>query len=184
MILPIVAYGDPVLRKVGADIDAGYPDLNTLIDNMWETMYHAHGVGLAAPQVGKAINMFIVDTGAFDQEDIVPMKQVFINSEILEEWGEHWDFEEGCLSIPHIRENVSRMPTLKIRFQDEKFETHEMEFGGMAARVIQHEYDHCKGKMFVDHLSEFRKRLLKNKLVSISKGAVRVDYKMRFPAHR
>ncbi|GAB1449067.1 MAG: peptide deformylase [Bacteroidetes bacterium] len=181
MILPIVAYGDPVLRKKGSKVDADYPGLEALIFNMWETMYEAHGVGLAAPQVGRSINLFIIDTGAFDDEKTSARKQVFINSEILEESGEEWEYEEGCLSIPHIRENVKRLSKLKIRYQNEKFETFEEEFDGLAARVIQHEFDHCQGLMFVDHVSQLKKRLLKNKLLNISKGAVRVDYKMRFP---
>ena len=184
MIFPIVAYGDPVLRKVGANIDADYKDLAKLIENMWETMYHANGVGLAAPQVGKAINLFIADTGAFNEEVEEEMKMVFINAEILEEWGDKWEYEEGCLSIPHIRENVSRHPNLRLRYMDENFVQHEEEFSGMAARVIQHEYDHCKGKLFVDYVSELKRRLLKNKLINISKGGARVDYKMRLPTGR
>ncbi len=184
MILPIVAYGDPVLRKVGVRIDASYKDLNILIENMWETMYHAHGVGLAAPQVNKAINLFIVDTAAFEDEEGVPVKKVFINSEIIEESGEEWEYEEGCLSIPQIRENVNRQPNLRLRYQNENFETFEEDFTGMAARVMQHEYDHCRGILFVDHVSELKKRLLKNKLLNISKGIVKVDYKMRFPVTR
>ncbi len=184
MILPIVAYGDPVLRKIGADIDAQYKDLDKLIENMWETMYHASGVGLAAPQVGKAINLFIVDTGAFENEETEEMKKVFINAEIIEEWGEEWEYEEGCLSIPHIREKVKRYSHLLLRFHDETFKLHEVEFSGIAARVIQHEYDHCKGKLFVDHISELKRRLIKNKLINISKGGARVDYKMRIPSTR
>lgn len=184
MILPIVAYGDTVLRKEGANIDANYKDLAKLIENMWETMYHAHGVGLAAPQVGKSINLFIVDTTAFDDESYPELKQVFINAEIVEEWGEEWEYEEGCLSIPHIRENVSRPSNLLLRYQDEQFVWHEKEFDGIGARVIQHEYDHCKGILFVDHISQLKRRLLKNKLINISKGGARVDYKMRLPAGR
>jgi peptide deformylase len=184
MILPIVAYGDPVLRKIGENIGPDYPKLAELIANMWETMYHAHGVGLAAPQVGKAINLFIIDTEAFENEDYPNEKKVFINAEILEENGERWEYEEGCLSIPHIRENVSRHAKLRIRYQNEAFETIEEAYDGIAARVIQHEYDHCKGKLFVDHISQLKRRLLKNKLIAISKGAARVDYKMRIPANR
>ncbi len=184
MIYPIVAYGDPVLRKVGATIDKDYPQLKELIENMFETMYESHGVGLAAPQIGKAINLFIIDSSRFEDEKYPDVKKVFINAEILEETGDKWDFEEGCLSIPHIRENVKRHETLRIRYQDENFETHEETYDGIVARVIQHEYDHVKGIMFVDRLSELKKRLLKNKLINISKGGVRVDYKMRFPASR
>jgi peptide deformylase len=184
MIYPIVAYGDPVLRKVGATVEKDYPQLKELIENMFETMYESHGVGLAAPQIGKAINLFIIDSSRFEDEKYPNVKKVFINAEILEETGDKWDFEEGCLSIPHIRENVKRHETLRIRYQDENFETHEETYDGIVARVIQHEYDHVKGIMFVDRLSELKKRLLKNKLINISKGGVRVDYKMRFPASR
>ncbi len=184
MIYPIVAYGDPVLRKVGATVEKDYPQLKELIENMFETMYESHGVGLAAPQIGKAINLFIIDSSRFEDEKYPDVKKVFINAEILEETGDKWDFEEGCLSIPHIRENVKRHETLRIRYQDENFETHEETYDGIVARVIQHEYDHVKGIMFVDRLSELKKRLLKNKLINISKGGVRVDYKMRFPASR
>jgi peptide deformylase len=184
MILPIVAYGDPVLRKVGASIDPHYKDLHKLIENMWETMYHASGVGLAAPQIGKPINLFIADTSAFGDETVPEMKKVFINSEMLKEWGDEWEYEEGCLSIPHIREKVSRHPNVLLRYQDEQFVWHEEEFNGIAARVIQHEYDHCQGKLFVDYISELKKRLIRNKLISISKGGANVDYKMRIPSGR
>jgi peptide deformylase len=184
MIYPIVAYGDPVLRKIGAEVEIDYPLLKQLIENMFETMYESHGVGLAAPQIGKAINLFIIDSSRFEDEKYPNVKKVFINAEILNESGEKWDFEEGCLSIPHIRENVKRHDTLLIRYQDENFETHEETYDGIVARVIQHEYDHVKGVMFVDRLSELKKRLLKNKLINISKGGIRVDYKMRFPASR
>ena len=184
MIYPIVAYGDPVLRKIGAEVEKDYPLLKQLIENMFETMYESHGVGLAAPQIGKAINLFIIDSSRFEDEKYPNVKKVFINAEILDESGEKWDFEEGCLSIPHIRENVKRHDTLLIRYQDENFETHEETYDGIVARVIQHEYDHVIGVMFVDRLSELKKRLLKNKLINISKGGIRVDYKMRFPATR
>jgi peptide deformylase len=184
MIYPIVAYGDPVLRKIGVEVEKDYPLLKQLIENMFETMYESHGVGLAAPQIGKAINLFIIDSSRFEDEKYPNIKKVFINAEILDESGEKWDFEEGCLSIPHIRENVKRHDTLLIRYQDENFETHEETYDGIVARVIQHEYDHVKGVMFVDRLSELKKRLLKNKLINISKGGIRVDYKMRFPASR
>lgn len=181
MILPIVAYGDTVLRKVGDNISADYEGLKNLVANMWETMYSAQGVGLAAPQVGKAINLFIVDTSGFEDEDYPDLKRVFINAEIIEEWGEEWAFEEGCLSIPHIREDVYRWSDIAIKYQDENFEWHEEEFDGIAARVIQHEYDHIKGKLFVDYLSPLKKRLLKNKLVNISKGGANTKYRMRIP---
>ena len=184
MILPIVAYGDPVLRKKAVNIDKDYPKLDELIANMFETMYDSRGVGIAAPQVGKSINLFVIDTSSFEDEQYPDLKKVFINAEILEKHGEQWEFEEGCLSIPGIRENVWREETLRIRYQDEKFETHEEAYDGIAARVIQHEYDHCQGKLFIDYLTELKKRLLKNKLVRISKGDVDVAYKMRFPAVR
>ncbi len=184
MILPIVAYGDPVLRKKGVTITPDYEGLATLLENMWETMYASRGVGLAAPQVGKSINLFVVDTASFEDEKYPDLKKVFINAEILEESGEPWEFEEGCLSIPLIRENVKRKEKLTIKYQDEQFNWHEEEYDGIAARIIQHEYDHVKGVLFVDYLSELKKRLLKNKLINVSKGGVQVDYKMRFPATR
>jgi peptide deformylase len=181
MILPIVAYGDTVLRKVGDNISADYEGLKDLVANMWETMYSAQGVGLAAPQVGKAINLFIVDTSGLEDDDYPDLIREFINAEIVEEWGEEWAFEEGCLSIPHIREDVYRWSDIAIKYQDENFEWHEEEFDGIAARVIQHEYDHVKGKLFVDYLSPLKKRLLKNKLVNISKGGANTKYRMRIP---
>jgi len=182
MILPILAYGDPVLRKKGINIDKDYPKLDELLSNMFETMYASHGVGLAAPQVGKSINLFVVDTTPFEDEKYPNLKKVFINAEILEETGEEWEYEEGCLSIPGIRENVWREDILTVRYQDENFKTYEETYDGIAARVIQHEYDHCIGKLFVDHLPELKKRLIKNKLIRISKGDVDVSYKMRFPS--
>jgi peptide deformylase len=184
MILPIVAYGDSVLRKKGATIQKNHDGLEMLISSMFETMYESHGVGLAAPQIAKPLNLFIIDTTPFEDEKYPNLKKVFINAEILEEFGDKWDFEEGCLSIPHIRENVKRHPNIIIRYMDENFDVHEEEYDGMAARVIQHEYDHVKGILFVDHLSELKKRLLKNKLINISKGGVSVDYRMRFPSNR
>ena len=182
MILPILAYGDPILRKKGINIDKDYPKLDELLSNMFETMYASHGVGLAAPQVGKSINLFVVDTTPFEDEKYPNLKKVFINAEILEETGEEWEYEEGCLSIPGIRENVWREDILTVRYQDENFKTYEETYDGIAARVIQHEYDHCIGKLFVDHLPELKKRLIKNKLIRISKGDVDVSYKMRFPS--
>ncbi|MCZ2140337.1 MAG: peptide deformylase [Bacteroidia bacterium] len=184
MIYPIVAYGDPVLRKVGTTITKDYPGLDDLIKSMFETMYESSGVGLAAPQIGKSINLFIIDTTAFEDEKYPDFKKVFINAEILNETGELWEFEEGCLSIPKIRENVNRHPQITIKYQDENFVWHEEVYDGIAARVIQHEYDHVKGKLFIDHISELKKRLLKNKLLRIAKGEVNVDYRMRFPVLR
>ncbi len=180
MKLPIIAYGDPVLKKMCTPIEENYPDLKQLISNMFETMYNAHGVGLAAPQVGLPIRLFIVDTGA-DEGDKNKFKKVFINAEMIEESGEPWAFNEGCLSIPDIREDVMRKPNIRIRYYDENWELHEDEVTGMPARVIQHEYDHIEGKLFTDTLSLLRKRMLKSKLDAISKGNVKAEYKMRFP---
>jgi peptide deformylase len=180
MKLPIVAYGDPVLRKVCTDIDESYTDLQQLIANMFDTMYAASGVGLAAPQVNLPIRLFIVDTGA-DEDGKPGFKKVFINAKIVEETGEPWAFNEGCLSIPDVREDVFRKPNIRVKYYDENFVLHEEEVTGMPARVIQHEYDHIEGKLFTDTLGILRKRMLKSKLDSISKGKVRTDYKMRFP---
>jgi peptide deformylase len=191
MILPIVAYGDPVLRKKAEPITKDYPKLDTLLDNMKETMYGAFGVGLAAPQIGLAIRIFLVDTSPFaeddefteeEQEALKNFKRIFINAEILEEEGDEWAFNEGCLSIPDVREDVFRQPKIKIQYQDEHFKTHIEEFDGLIARVIQHEYDHIEGILFTDKLSSLKKRLIKGKLSNISKGKINVDYRMRFPA--
>ena len=190
MILPIVAYGDPVLRKVGADINKDYEGLDSLLDNMWNTMYNANGVGLAAPQIGLAIRLFLVDTSPFaddeelskeEQEQVSNFKKVFINARIKEETGTNWNFNEGCLSIPDIREDVSRKDTITIQYQDEDFKEHTETYDGLLARVIQHEYDHIEGILFTDKISTLKKRLLKGKLSNISKGKIEVDYKMRFP---
>ncbi|WP_276089247.1 peptide deformylase [Pedobacter sp. JY14-1] len=181
MKLPIVAYGDPVLKKVCTPIDESYPELQTLIANMFETMYNAHGVGLAAPQIGLPIRLFIVDTAPGDDEDKDRYRKVFINAEILEETGEPWAFNEGCLSIPEIREDVMRKPNVKIRYYDENWQLHEEDVSGMAARVIQHEYDHIEGTLFTDKLGLLRKRMLKGKLDAISRGNVYPEYKMKFP---
>ncbi len=190
MILPIVAYGDPVLRKVGADINQDYEGLDSLLDNMWNTMYNANGVGLAAPQIGLAIRLFLVDTSPFaddeelsteEQEQVSNFKKVFINARMMEETGTNWAFNEGCLSIPDIREDVSRKDTITIQYQDEDFKEHTETYDGLLARVIQHEYDHIEGILFTDKISTLKKRLLKGKLSNISKGKIEVDYKMRFP---
>jgi len=190
MILPIVAYGDPVLRKKAKAISADYPNLDALIANMYETMYNALGVGLAAPQIGLPIRIFLVDASPFAEDEdlsdderkqLKDFKQTFINAKILEEKGDEWAFNEGCLSIPHIREDVFRKPKVKIEFQDENFETHIKEFDGLLARVIQHEYDHIEGILFTDKISTLKKRLIKGKLSNISKGKISIDYKMRFP---
>jgi peptide deformylase len=190
MILPITAYGDAVLRAKTEEISPDYPNLKELIGNMYETMYAASGVGLAAPQVGLSLRLFIVDaTPMSEDEDLTPaeaktlktFKKVFINPKIVEEGGKEWDFNEGCLSIPDIREDVSRKSALKITYQDEDFKTHTEIYDGISARIIQHEYDHIEGILFTDKLSPFKKRILKGKLLNISKGKIKVSYKMRFP---
>lgn len=193
MILPIRAYGDPVLKKVAQDIEPGHPGLPELIADMFETMYAANGVGLAAPQIGQSIRLFIVDTHSSadsddpnaekapeDADEEPRLKKVFINPYIVEEDGEEWGFEEGCLSIPNIREEVQRQPKVVLQYQDENFEEHEEEFEGFAARVIQHEHDHLDGVLFIDHLSPLRKRLLNGKLRDIAHGRTDAKYKMRF----
>jgi len=191
MILPIVAYGDAVLRKKCTDIDADYPDLEALISNMWETMYNAAGVGLAAPQIGKPIRLFMVDTSPFAEDEelseeerkqLRDFKMVFINARMETETGNKWAFNEGCLSIPDIREDVSRLDTITLSYLDADFKAHTQTFDGLLARVIQHEYDHIEGILFTDKISSLKRRLLKGKLASISKGKIAVDYKMRFPA--
>ncbi len=191
MKLPIVAYGHPVLRKVGVEIDKVYPELLKLIEDMWETLYNSNGVGLAAPQVNKAIRLFLVDTlqivESFDDEDKIEypneigIKKVFINARKLEESGHEWAYNEGCLSIPKIREDIKRLSRVKIEYWDENFERHEDVFEGIAARVIQHEYDHIEGKLFIDYLPQLKKRLIKKKLDDISMGKVQTDYRMLFP---
>lgn len=190
MILPIIAYGDPVLKKVGQEIDTNYPKLDELLDNMFETMYNAYGVGLAAPQVGLAIRLFVIDATPFaededlsdeEQAELKGFKKVFINAKITEETGDEWGFNEGCLSIPDVREDVFRKPTITIEYQDENFETHVETYDGLIARVIQHEYDHIEGILFTEKLSSLKKRLIKGRLDNISKGKIRVDYKMKFP---
>ena len=190
MVLPIIAYGDPVLRKVGVNIDKDYPDLDKLIANMKDTMKNARGVGLAAPQVGKSIRLFLVDTSPFSQDDelnekekdfLKEYKRVFINAKILKEEGKLWAFNEGCLSIPNINEDVFREEIVTIEFFDENFKKHTEVIKGLAARVIQHEYDHIEGILFTDKLSSLKRRLLKKKLENISKGKVEVEYRMKFP---
>jgi len=190
MILPIIAYGDPVLRKKALDIDSNYPEFKGLIENMYETMYNASGIGLAAPQVGLAIRVFVVDASPLSEDEslteeeineLKDFKSVFINPKIIEENGDEWAFSEGCLSIPNIREDVFRKPVIKIQYQDENFNLKIEEFNGLIARIIQHEYDHIEGILFTDRISSFKKRIIKGKLTNISKGKVDVDYKMRFP---
>jgi len=185
MILPIVAFGTPILRKRCVDISPDYPDLDNLLTNMWETMYEAHGIGLAAPQINKDIRLFLIDTTPFvedeDEAEKIILKQIFINARILNETGEEWSFNEGCLSIPDVREDISRKPSITIEYMDENFKKHTETYDGLRARVIQHEYDHIDGILFTDKLSALRKRMIKGKLMDISKGNVDVSYKMRFP---
>lgn len=193
MILPIVAYGDPVLRKVGKEITKDYPDLEKLIENMKETMKNAQGVGLAAPQIGKDIRLFLIDASPFAESDeleeeekefLKGFNKTFINAKIIEEEGDEWAFNEGCLSIPNINEDVYRNETINIEYQDENFELHKDSLSGLAARIFQHEYDHIEGILFTDKLSTLKKRLLKKKLENISKGKVDVGYRMKFPKQK
>tara|TARA_B100000989_G_C19492326_1_gene450389 strand:- start:475 stop:1062 length:588 start_codon:yes stop_codon:yes gene_type:complete len=189
MILPILAYGSPVLKKTATDITPNYPNLNELISNMWETMYAAKGVGLAAPQIGLSIRLFVIDATPFlDDENmndfelnsIKNFKKVFINPKIIKENGSLWEFNEGCLSIPEIREDVPRRSKIIIEYFDENFQFHRLELTGLAARVVQHEYDHIEGILFTDHISSLKKRLIKRKLNNISSGSIKVDYEMKF----
>ena len=193
MILPIVAYGDPVLKKEAEEIDKDYPELKQLIEDMFETMYEASGVGLAAPQIGRSIRLFVVDGSPFAEKDedeeedpravgMEGFKKVFINPIIEEEEGKEWGFAEGCLSIPKIREEVLRKDRVRLSYYDENWNLHDEWFDGYKARIIQHEYDHIEGVLFTDHLSVLKKRLLTKRLANISQGIVNVDYKMRFPA--
>ena len=191
MILPIVAYGHPVLRKVAQDIDADYPFLEKLIQDMWETMYASNGVGLAAPQVNKDVRLFIVDSRQIfenmkpDERNEYPddpgIKQVFVNAHIQEINGEEWAYNEGCLSIPKIREDIVRNEIVTLAYQDENFQRHTNTFQGITARIILHEHDHLDGKLFIDYLPPLKRKLMKRKLDDISKGKVTVDYKMVFP---
>ena len=206
MILPVVAYGDPVLRKTTEEIDENYANLKQVIADMFETMYNAPGVGLAAPQVGMAIRLFVVDSEQVFREEAeeaaaeeneakkarkkkakekepeeIGIKSAFINPIILKEYGKPWAYEEGCLSIPGIREDVERKDTVVIEYYDENFELHEKEFTGLTGRIIQHEYDHIEGILFIDRIKPLKKRLLQNRLDKISKGDVDVAYKMSFP---
>jgi peptide deformylase len=190
MIYPIIAYGDPVLRKVTVDIDKSF-DVKKLSEDMFETMYNAKGVGLAAPQIGLNVRMFVVDGRPFNEgEDmkerdkdpsLIDFKKVFINAEILEEDGDDWAFEEGCLSIPDVREDIYRAEFLTIKYFDENWNEHTEEYEGLAARIIQHEYDHIDGILFTDHLTSLKKQLLKKKLTNITKGDVDIEYRMKFP---
>jgi peptide deformylase len=192
MILPIVAYGNPVLRKISRDIEPGYPKLDQLIEDMWETMYASNGVGLAAPQIGKDIRLFVMDSAQIFQnmddkdreEDNFPdapgIKQVFINAHIVEELGDDWAYNEGCLSIPKIREDIYRAEEVTLSYLDQHFHKHTKTFNGVTGRIILHEYDHIDGKLFIDHISPLKRKLLRRKLDDISKGKIKVDYKMSF----
>jgi len=182
MILPIVGFGHPALRERAQPIDSNYPGLDELIENMFETMYNAQGVGLAAPQLGKGIRVFVVDGTPMKDEYpyLEGFKKVFINPQKKSETGNTWAFEEGCLSIPDIRENVMRNETIHLTYQDENFDTHEDIFEGMMARIVQHEYDHLEGVLFTDHISPLRRKILKTKLSKIAKGNIDSPYPMRF----
>jgi peptide deformylase len=182
MILPIVGYGHPVLKKKAENIDAQFPELEKLITDMWETMYNASGVGLAAPQIGQAIRLFVVDASPFEEDEpsLKDFRKVFINPLIVEEKGEEWFFNEGCLSFPDLRADVSRKSVIRINYLDENFQQHEDVYSGIAARIIQHEYDHIEGILFVDRISPLKRRLIRSKLNNIIKGAVNPGYKMKF----
>lgn len=190
MILPVVAYGSPILRKVCDNITPEYPELKKLLADMWESLYNSNGVGLAAPQINKPIRLFIVDTvqivDDFNDEDKrkypneQPIKKVFINAQKVEETGDEWPYNEGCLSIPKVREDIKRQSHVRIKYLDENFNEHEETFHGITARVIQHEYDHIDGKLFIDYLTPLKKRLIKKKLDDISNGKVKTDYRMVF----
>ncbi|MCK5169147.1 MAG: peptide deformylase [Bacteroidales bacterium] len=183
MIYPIFIYGSPVLRKVAQEIDKNYPNLDKFMSDMWETMYYSDGVGLAAPQVGKSIRLFVIDGSPFEEDEpkLKDFKKVFINAKIIERSTEEFPFNEGCLSIPLLREDVIRPTKIRIEYCDENFNFHDEWFDGLIARVIQHEYDHLDGILFTDKVSPIRKRFLKNKLAAITKGKVDVTYKMKFP---
>ncbi len=186
MILPIYAYGQAVLKQVGKEISADYPNLDTLIANMWETMYNAHGVGLAAPQIGLAIRLFVIDTEQIkdEEDDTLGFKKVFINAQILEETGRVWAYEEGCLSIPNVRGDVERAANIKIKYFDEHFKEHIEDFDGIDARVIQHEYDHIEGLLFTEKLKPLKRKLISRKMEDIRNGKARADYKIKFAVGR
>jgi peptide deformylase len=183
MIFPISVYGDPVLRKMAEPIGPDYPGLTEFLADFRETMYFADGVGLAAPQVGRSIRIFMVDgsAGAEDNPSLKDFKKVFINPRIIETSGEPWVMEEGCLSLPEIRENITRPETVRIKYMDENFVGHDETYSGFVARIIQHEYDHLEGKMFIDYLSPLKRKLMKNRLLNITKGKVTPKYKIRVP---
>ncbi|MCD6355156.1 MAG: peptide deformylase [Prolixibacteraceae bacterium] len=183
MKYPITVYGDPLLRKTAKPIEKDSEEVSKIIENMWETMYYSDGVGLAAPQVGLSIRLFLVDasSGADEEPELKDFKKVFINPKIIETTGEKWIMNEGCLSLPNIREDVTRPDEVRIKYQDENFEEHDEVFKGFAGRIIQHEYDHLGGILFIDHLTPLKKRLLKGKLINIAKGKVHPHYRIKVP---
>lgn len=183
MILPVVAYGHPVLKKVAEDVSPDYPDFKQFISDLWETMYKSDGVGLAAPQVNRSIRVFVIDASAFGEKypEVKDFKKTFINARIYKEEGDEFSFNEGCLSFPGLREDIVRKPVIHVRYVDEDFVEHDERYDGVVARVIQHEYDHIEGIVFIDRVSSLKKMLLKGRLNDISKGNVDVDYKMLFP---
>ncbi len=181
MILPITQYGDTVLRKLCTPIMADYPNLKELISNMFETMYNASGVGLAAPQIGLPIRLFVIDAEPLDEINLKGFKKVFINAKMIEEKGDKWAYNEGCLSIPGIREDVNRKEQITMEYLDENFVKQTVSYNAKIARVIQHEYDHIEGKLFVDYLSPLKKEMLKGRLADITRGKAEVDYKVKIP---
>lgn len=181
MIYPVTVYGDPMLRKKAEPISKEFPNLKEFVQNMFDTMYNSDGVGLAAPQVGYAIRLFVIDSTTDDEEELPGIKKAFINPEILEKTGDEWVMNEGCLSLPEIREDIARPETVKIKYHDEDFNEYIEEFSGFTSRVIQHEYDHLEGIMFVDYLNPLKKRILKGKLSAISKGKVIPKYRIKVP---
>lgn len=186
MIYPITVYGDPLLRQIAKPIDKDFEELPKLLEDMFETMYFSDGVGLAAPQIGKSIRIFVIDasSAAEDEPALEGFKKAFINPEIIELSGDEWAFNEGCLSVPEIREDIIRPETVRIKYLDENFVEHDETYSGFASRVIQHEYDHLEGKLFVDKVNPLKKRLLKSKLIAISKGKVATKYRQKLPGKR
>lgn len=186
MLLPIVAYGHPTLKKMSVDIDKDYPNLDKLITDMWETMYESNGVGLAAPQINLNIRLFVIDAEPFkeDYPDAAGQKKVLINAKIVEEEGEEWAFQEGCLSVPDIHEDVMRHPRIHIQYYDENWEYHDEWVDGIVARIMQHEYDHIDGRIFIEHLSAMRKMMLKGRLNDITTGKINPSYRMIFPKQK
>lgn len=182
MVLPIVGYGSPVLRQQAEEIEEGYPDIDKLVEDMFDTMHQADGIGLAAPQIGKAISLFVVDLSALEEEDasLANYKKVYINPRIVEEKGDPVGYSEGCLSVPDVHEDVMRPPVVVIEYYNQNWELVEEELDGIRARVVQHEYDHLEGVIFTDRVSAIKKRLLKGRLVNISKGKIGSRYKMKF----